>query len=127
MTCPARAKYRHVEKVKTPMMAAREIGLANGTVEPGPMERGADIAKKAERFLKGMVKQLPIELMPVAETYKALRKRGNLSVEDSWGFTRRWLSCSPTDWNNCWLRIKIDVCYVEERRKGPATLHIRDN
>jgi hypothetical protein len=127
--CPAFAKYKHLSKVVTPEMSARTKGLALGTVEPGAMERGADIAKKSERYLLGKVKAVPVELMPVAETYRGLRARGNLSVEQSWGFTRDWRPCSPTDWNNCWLRVKIDVCYVVEgTKKAPGDiLHIKDN
>jgi len=127
--CPAFACYRHLKKVKTEAMLAREKGLADGTVEPGPMERGADIAKKAEDFLKGKVKAVPMPLMPVAQVYRDLRKRGNLSVEDNWGFDKDWIPCSPTDWNKCWLRVKIDVAYMQEgTKKAPGDIfHMKDN
>ena len=122
LRCPAYAKYKHLEKVQTLEMAARDARVAAGE-ETSAMLRGAEIAKKAEVYLKNKRKPLPIELMPVAAEYKALRARATILVEDNWGFTKDWKPCSPTDWNNCWLRVKIDACYTT----GEKELHIKDN
>lgn len=124
--CPFFAKCKYLDKVVTDAMAQRQADMAEGKIEPGPMERGEDIAKKTQAFLDGKVKNLPVELMPLAPVYRDLKKRGNLSVEQSWGFTREWRPCSPTDWDACWLRVKIDVARVEEGRNAD-TLHIKDN
>lgn len=131
MQCPYKARLKYLDKLITPEMAKRTADVAAGRVEPGPMERGETIAKEAERFLKAKRGPVPMSLMPVASTYRALREHGNLSVEQSWGFTKEWKPCSPTDWNRCWLRVKIDVSYTEQTKLGRGqyedTLHIKDN
>ena len=30
-------------------------------------------------------------------------------VEDNWAFTKNWGPSRWDDWNNCWLRVKLDV------------------
>lgn len=133
MQCPYRARLKYLDKLVTPEMLKRQADVAAGRVEPGPLEHGEEVAKEAEKFLKTKSSRTPVpmSLMPLAKEYRALRDHGNLSVEQSWGFTREWKPCSPTDWNNCWLRVKIDVSYVEQQKLGRAqyvdTLHIKDN
>lgn len=125
--CPAFAKYKHLDKVKTPEMVKKEQDEASGAIPESPMTRGARVAAATDKYLSKRTAKLPIELMPLAQTYRDLRKLGNLSVEQGWGFTRDWRPCSPTDWNNCWLRVKIDVAYIEEAKGVGDILHIKDN
>jgi len=35
-------------------------------------------------------------------------------VEGTWAFTKDWEVCSPTDWDRCWLRIKVDYAHEEK-------------
>lgn len=124
--CPLRACLKHLQKFTTPEMIANEKARATQTTED-PLQRGDRIAKAAASFLTKKGKApVPIDLMPVAKEYRELRATKNLSVEQSWGFTKDWKPCSPTDWNNCWLRIQIDVCRIEETKVGDI-LHITDN
>lgn len=122
--CPMRAALKHLHKFKTKEMIKAEMEPPDPN---HPFVRGSRIAKEAENFLTKKVKQVPIDLMPVAKEYRELLKQGNLSVEQSWGFTRDWKPCSPTDWNNCWLRVQIDVCRIEEVKKYGDIVHITDN
>lgn len=124
--CPAFANWRHLQKLKTVEMRNREIAEASGKLPETPMQRGARVAGEADRYLTKKTSKVPIELMPLAKTYREIRSLGNLSVEQGWGFTKDWKPCSPTDWKNCWLRVKIDVCYIEEGKAGDV-LHIKDN
>lgn len=131
MQCPYRAKLKYLDKLVTPEMRKRDDDMRSGKVEPGPLQRGEQVAKEAEKFLKAKRGPVPMSLMPLAKNYRELRDHGNLSVEQSWGFTRDWKPCSPTDWDNCWLRVKIDVSYVDTEKVGRGeyidTLHIKDN
>lgn len=127
--CPAFAKYRHLEKIQTKAMVQRAADMAAGKIEPGPLERGDDIDKKSTAFFKGpKTAKVPIELMPVAALYRQIKARGNLTVNDSWGFDRKWMACSPTDFQNCWLRVKVDFGWIIEgtKKKPGDVLEIRD-
>lgn len=128
--CPARARYKHLDKIITEEMAKKAADMRAGVIEEGPMERGAGIAKKAENYLTKKTSKLPIELMSLASTYRDIRKIEGLGVELGVGFTREWKPCSPTDWDRCWLRVKMDISWVETTKIGKAyndVLHIRDN
>jgi hypothetical protein len=39
---------------------------------------------------------------------RAIKKLG-ACAEGSYAFTKSWSPCSPTDWANAWLRVKIDA------------------
>lgn len=125
MTCPYMAKLKRLEKLKTTQMVKKAIGIADGSIEPGPMERGDMIAKKTDKYLSGRSKTIPVELAPLATLYREIKKK-EPAVEQNWGFTRDWKPCSTTDWSACWLRVKIDVQWIEEG-KSFDILHIRDN
>lgn len=122
--CPAKANWKYLVKLETDTMVAAKS--APKSSQENPLERGDRIDKAGGAFLRGELKALPIDLMPVAHVFRALRKKGNLSVNQSWGFTKDWKPCSPTDWDICWLRVQLDVCNIEERKTGDA-LHIIDN
>lgn len=94
--CPAFAKYKHLEK--------RDQGPKNPA-----MQRGADVADNTDAWFKGTRKTMPTELKPLAATYRALKKDKTVQAEANWGFTKSWEPCSTTDWNRCWLRVKVDI------------------
>lgn len=111
-TCPRKAYYKHVLKMKE--------------AESPQMLRGTDIHSKAEKYAKSELARIPKELSLVATTLKLLREmykknRGQVILEDSWGFAKNWDSCKWDDWNNCYLRIKLDFAYAEG-----TTLNIGD-
>lgn len=102
--CPAKAKYKHIDKIKEP---------------PNPaMARGAEIHTIAENYIKGVGRSLPSELKLFEVEFKMLRKQfkksiNGMVVEDDWAFTKDWGQTVWDDWINCWLRIKLDCAHLE--------------
>lgn len=105
--CPAKAKYKFIDKLPEP---------------PAPaMERGNVIHKLAESYTKGEIKKLPPELKLFKNEFANLKK-SNPIVEESWAFTKDWLKTVWNDWANCALRIKVDAGCVDG-----TDLHIIDH
>lgn len=103
--CPFKAKLKHLDRIKEPGNEA--------------MQRGADIGKKAELYVKGEGRVLPPELLKFAPLFRDLRKRykkklHGMTVEDTWAFTNAWDQTTWNDWVNCWVRIKLDLAYPED-------------
>jgi len=76
--------------------------------ESPPMLRGQKIHGKGEAYLDGSVKNVPAEYRLFSGEMKAIKKLG-ADPEGTFAFTKTWGITSPTDWANCWLRIKIDA------------------
>lgn len=92
--CPAKAKYKFIDKLPDP---------------GGPaMERGNVIHKLAEQYTKGEIKTIPLELRKFKDEF-AILKKSKPVVEESWAFTKHWLKTTWNDWANCALRIKVDA------------------
>ena len=103
--CPRKARYLYIDKLKEPGSPA--------------MERGNEIHKLAERYIKGQVARLPPVLALFRASFSALRKafkddRTSIAVEETWAFRRDWTRTTWDDWNGCWLRVKLDVAHVIE-------------
>ena len=67
-------------------------------------------------------KPIKVDLTPVKPIITVLRKLA-AKVELEWAFDRRWLPVSWKDWDNCWLRMKVDVCAETVK---PPTVEIVD-
>lgn len=98
--CPFKFKCKHIDRIKEPPNAA--------------MERGSQIHKLAEDYIKGTIKRIPKELKTFEALFKGLRKDcqkalGGVEVEGQWGFDANWQPVGWSDWNRCWLRVKMDV------------------
>lgn len=92
--CPAMFKYKHLDKLPTKGSPA--------------MQRGSDIHKEGENWLKTPGKR-PLPASYVNFKAEMLQLKGLAPmVEQQWGFTRQW---QPTGWfgNDTWLRIICDV------------------
>lgn len=96
--CPAAAKYKFIDKLKEPQNDA--------------MARGEQIHKLAEDYTKGSIKKLPGELKLFKDDFTALKKQPALYVEESWTFKSDWSETQWNDWNGAWLRVKMDVAYI---------------
>ncbi len=97
--CPYAFKKKHILKVKEE--------------ENEAMQRGTAIHKMAEDFIKGNIKRMPAELKLFAEEFNGLKKLyktagSGVIVEDQWAFNRQWQPSGWMDWNNTWLRVKLD-------------------
>lgn len=80
------------------------------------IERGVEIHSKAEAYLRGNTKGLPSELNKFAAEFSALLRR-KAKPEVNWTLTVRGEPCLPTDWENAWLRVKIDAHDYEKKEK----------
>lgn len=105
--CPAKAKYKFIDKLPEP---------------PSPaMERGIHIHKLAEDYIKGDIKNIPDELKFFKEEFNEL-KSSKPMVEETWAFTKDWDETRWNDWNNCVVRIKTDASCLDEK-----TLYVIDH
>lgn len=101
--CPLFAKLKHLDKVP------------EGPESPA-MARGSAIGKMAEDYTLGKLKTLPRELSLFKTQFAAVRalKGKNVFVEESWCFDRDWNIVEWNDWNNVWLRVKMDLCGIDD-------------
>lgn len=104
--CPAKLKYSAIMKLKEPKNDA--------------MERGSMIHLLAEHFVKGEIKgKFPPELVNFKDELTRLRTMykkisQSMAVEDQWAFRADWSETTWGDWNECWLRIKLDLAHHED-------------
>ncbi len=110
-TCPAKAKYKHLDKLPEPPNNA--------------MARGTDIHKLAEDYAMNRLKRVPEELKLFKEEFKLARENVSpfKAAELEWAFTSAWQSCDWKDWNRAWVRVKIDLIYEYE----PLALRVVDH
>jgi hypothetical protein len=94
--CPARFKYKHIDKLPDPGSPA--------------MQRGNVIHKLAEDYVAGKLKKLPPELTGVKAEADFLREQKAV-VEENWGFRRDWEWIGRPGWfgDDVWFRAKTDV------------------
>lgn len=112
--CPALAKFRYLDKIKEPGSEA--------------MDRGTDIHKMAELYIKGHGRTIPKELTKFTDYFKDLRKNYKkvnhmMFIEDTWSYRNDWSQTTYNDWSGCWLRVKLDCAYHDKELK---TLYVDD-
>lgn len=105
--CPAKAKYKFIDKLFEPGNAA--------------MDRGNVIHKLAENYTKGEIKKLPKELQRFKDQFTELRK-SKTRVEEMWCFRNDWSETVWNDWNGVWARIKTDASCIDD-----TTLYVIDH
>jgi RecB family exonuclease len=116
--CPAKAMYKFILKLKEPGSEA--------------MDRGTAIHLLAENYVKGIAKKLAPELTLFKEEFAALKKQKVKFVEESWTFKSDWTQTTFNDWNGAWLRVKLDVAYINVEHNALVIIDhktgkIRDN
>lgn len=105
--CPAKAKYKFIDKLQEP---------------PAPaMERGNVIHKLAEKFVLGEIKKLPVELVKFKDQFAELKK-SKATVEQTWAFRSDWSETMWNDWQGCQVRVKTDAHCIED-----DTLYVIDH
>ena len=116
--CPARAKYKHIDKLPEPDGAASARGtafhflaeeLVSGAVYAKPEARNA-----AEPFRKEFNE---VALPNFKKDFTTL-KRMKAETEAEWAFTSSW---EPAGWFDrgefaAWCRIKVDAVYRDKKR-----------
>lgn len=103
--CPAKARYKFIEKLPEPGSAA--------------MDRGTEIHTKAEHYIRGNLSRLPKELLPLGREFRRLRAEykqapTRMLMEQTWAFTADWSHTRWDDWRGCALRIKVDLAEIGE-------------
>lgn len=103
--CPLAAKFAFIDKIQQPQNDA--------------MKRGDAIHKMAEAYVKGVTRALPVELKKFTKLFKDLKARlkkrpETITVEETWAFRKDWSRTVWNDWTGCWVRIKLDVAWVDE-------------
>ena len=103
--CPLSFKLSALDKINEPKNAA--------------MQRGADIHELAEKYLRGEITRLPVELKAFSDEFKKIKalykkKTSGTVVEDNWSFTKDWDRTEWNNWTKCWLRVKLDAAHFEE-------------
>jgi RecB family exonuclease len=76
------------------------------------MERGGRTHRLGENYIDDKTKRVPSAYKEFADEMRAIKKAGAVA-EPNYAFTKAWALTSPTDWVNCWLRIKIDAEIAE--------------
>lgn len=103
--CPAKFAYKHLAGLKEPGSPA--------------MDRGSNIHEMAEQYAKGALPKLPLELSLFKEEFKQLKAQKVKLIEDSWTWTKGWAGETTfNDWNNAWVRIKIDAVYTNVKHNA---------
>lgn len=94
--CPAKFKFKHVDKLPDPGSPA--------------MQRGNDIHKQAEDYVTGKIDEVPSSLVAVASELNFLRANDAVA-EENWGFKSDWDWIGREGWfgNDVWFRAKTDV------------------
>jgi CRISPR/Cas system-associated exonuclease Cas4 (RecB family) len=108
-SCPYRAKLAYVDRIQEPQRPE----LPNG--QEYPNDRGSRVHDEAENFVRGKTPDLANELRNFEAEFTKLRSLyaanpDNLHMEDMWCFDSVWNPCASDDYNNIWLRIKLDNC-----------------
>ncbi len=101
--CPAKARYKFIEKLKEPGSPA--------------MDRGTEIHTKAEQYIRGNITRMPKELVPLDKEMRRLRAAykvapASMQMEQTWAFTADWQHTRWDDWTGCALRIKVDLAEI---------------
>lgn len=106
--CPQLAKYKFIEKRVEPSSPA--------------LERGTEIHKLAEDYIKGKIRNTPKELKLFTDMLKFMKaefkkKTALIMVEDQWIFRSDYSATVWNDWAGAWLRVKMDVAHTEDNNE----------
>lgn len=140
--CPAKARYKFIDKLPEPAAKPLDRGSlihkqAENYIKGLPCPIVDDETETYPRLDKdgsmpaGMKTHetgvMPPQLGKFSHLFGVAKARFKKKipaaiVEGTWAFTKGWVLCSPTDWDNCWLRINVDYAHEETG----ATLYIED-
>lgn len=120
----------YTDYLKCPLMVCfSKIKRIKVQEEPNPtFIKGNAIHKNADDFITGKTSTILPELKGVTDRLKLFKKIKALTEPD-WSFTKKWVPTTWNDWNNCWVRIKVDVVGVtppKPKSKLPTLVHITD-
>ena len=96
--CPLLAKFKRIDKLKTPGSVA--------------MDRGTHIHQIAQDYVEKKVRSIPNELKLFSSAFKMLRNQ-NTECELEWGFNASWQPCDYMG-KDIWLRVKTDAIFGKQ-------------
>jgi hypothetical protein len=108
--CPAKAKYKFIDKLPEPQGEA--------------LARGEALHTLCEHYLRGIKKTVPKDVTKISTELKDFRKRGALP-EAEFAFNREW---QPVSWfdRSAWCRVKADVTIPPLLDDEPPTVEVHD-
>jgi len=110
--CPRYAHWKHILK--------KPEGPKNDA-----MLRGIFIAEQEEAYFTGKAQGIPPDIHKAHhKLFKFAKSQKTLMVEQNWGFNRQWEPVDYFDWNNCFLRIKVDFGWQDVKKN---VIHLKDN
>jgi hypothetical protein len=95
--CPYMMRLKYIDKVEQP--------------ENPYIARGIRIHTSIEDFITGKSDTLDPEIKTFKNEINSLRERyktGSVEVEGEWAFTNKWVRCDWRDYEQVWLRVKLD-------------------
>lgn len=145
--CPARANYKHNLKLQEPKSGYMDRGIEIAKMEEaffkGDLKTLPVWPSKSKVESPGMVPDDPatwpkytgkaadakrdgLAIHPaIAPMLKSAKKQKDMFCEENWGFSKTWQVVDYFDWNNCWLRVKVDVGWGHLSKDN--IVHLRDN
>lgn len=100
----------------------RKVYFAKILRHPDPIgkagQRGIKIHKQAEDYVKGRLEELPESLKKFPEEFEQARESATTEAEAELAFTREWKKTSWRDWDNCWVRMKVDLLDWDPRERS---------
>lgn len=99
--CPYRYALKHVAKVALPKQDNKAF------------ERGNMLHLKSQHYIDGDIKTVPKELLTFAGEYKAVRELGAVAEID-YTVDVKWQPAEPDDFENAWLRAKLDIVIASD-------------
>lgn len=119
-TCPAKAKFSYIDKIKEPDSTAglngtRVHAIADVWVSgalPKPDRDNVALMPELRKIV--LAKKIPAELARFEAEFKRLQQMKAVTGRD-WAFDRDW---NPTDWfgPRAWLRIKVDTHFLDVKK-----------
>lgn len=106
-TCPYQAKLAKVDRIEEIPRGTPPSGMTEW-----PNDRGTRVHDNAEMFVRGEVNEPCTELehfVPELNKLKELYQSGIVAMEDMWCYDRNWSPVEADDFDNIWLRVKLDV------------------
>lgn len=101
--CPQRIYFSKIERLPDPLGPA--------------VKRGNAIHEMAEKYVQGKIDKLPTQgqagnvLLPFVSDLDELKQYPTLQTEVEFTFTKDWKPTYWKDWDNAWVRMKLDVLY----------------
>lgn len=114
-SCPFRAKLAKIDKIPEPERPAPPNGSEHAN------DRGSRIHDWAEAFVRGQQSHQIQDMQHFKEGFNNLRtlfRQGKVTMEDMWCFSNVWNPVAPSNWEETWVRIKLDAMVHLTKKRG---------